>query len=126
MEIEIFFTSEPIDLSPSVVPPVEIGAVVEFQGIVRATEGTARIDGLRYEAYEPMAQRKLQAHLRELAGVHACATVMFTHRLGFVPVGEASLLVRVFSKHRSAALGMCGDLIDRLKTDVPIWKISRF
>ncbi len=122
MDIQISFTHLPIDLAASQMASREIGAVVEFQGIVRAMEGAASIAGLEYEAYEAMARRQLEGHLRELAVVHPCAAVVFIHRLGFVPVGEASLLVRTFAKHRGAALGMCGELIDRLKCDVPIWK----
>ncbi len=122
MEINIAFTFSPIDFTPSPLPSHEIGAVVEFQGIVRATEGAAQISGLDYEAYEPMARRQLIGHIRELSTLHPCAAVVFIHRLGHVPVGEASLLVRVFSKHRGAALALCGELIDRMKADVPIWK----
>lgn len=124
MEIEITFTTSPIQLAASPLPSREVGALVEFQGIVRATEGAAEISGLNYEAYEPMARRQLVGHIRELGAMHPCAAVVFVHRLGYVPVGEASLLVRVFSKHRGAALAMCGELIDRMKTDVPIWKRS--
>lgn len=122
MEVNITFTRKPIDLSPSPLPSREVGAVVEFQGIVRATEGSAEIAALNYEAYEPMAERMLNAHLCGLETLYPCAAVVFVHRLGRVPVGEASLLVRVFSRHRGTALALCGELIDRLKTDVPIWK----
>lgn len=122
MEINIAFTRTLIDLAPSPLPSREIGAVVEFQGIVRGTEGSASITALDYEAYEPMARRRLIEHIRELQSSHPCAAVVFVHRLGRVPVGEASLLVRVFSKHRGTALALCGELIDRMKADVPIWK----
>ena len=122
MEIDIAFSHGPIDFARSPLPSHEIGALVEFQGIVRATEGNSAIAALDYEAYEPMARRRLLAHLRELETSHLCAAVIFIHRLGRVPVGEASLLVRVFSKHRGTAFALCGELIDRMKADVPIWK----
>jgi molybdopterin synthase catalytic subunit len=44
--------------------------------------------------------------------------------LEFVPVGEASLFIRITSRHRQASLAMMAELIDRLKADVPIWKNS--
>lgn len=122
MKIDITFTHAPIDLAPSRLPSREIGAVVEFLGVVREMEGAAAVDGLRYEAYEAMARRTLEGHVFELAARHSCEAVVFVHRLGFVPVGEASLLVRTFAKHRGAALALCGELIDRMKCDVPIWK----
>lgn len=122
MNIDITFTHAPIALEPSRLPSREIGAVVEFLGVVREKEGDETIAGLRYEAYEAMARRILEGHIHELAALHPCAGVVFVHRIGFVPVGEASLLVRVFAKHRGAALALCGELIVRMKSDAPIWK----
>lgn len=122
MNIDITFTRSPIALPPPSLPSREIGAVVEFHGIVRETEGGEVITGLDYEAYEPMAVRQLEGHLWELNALHQCLAVTFIHRLGRVPVGEASLYLRVAAKHRGPALALCGALIDRMKDDVPIWK----
>ncbi len=124
METAVTFTNGPIT------PPrdrelCETGAVVEFHGVVRATEGEAQIAGLFYEAYEPMARREFERIIAELAARHSPQAVCIIHRLGFVAVGEASLYVRVEAKHRGAALAFCGELIDRMKQDVPIWKIAR-
>ena len=44
------------------------------------------------------------------------------HRLGDVPVGEASVIVVVSSAHRGPAFEACRYLMDRLKSEVPIWK----
>jgi molybdopterin synthase catalytic subunit len=123
MTHEIIFTGEPI-VPPAVPALREIGASVEFSGIVRETEGDAKLEGLRYEAYEPMARRKLDGIIAELAASHECGSVLFIHRLGWVPVGEASLFIRVLAKHRGPALRMCGEIIERLKADVPVWKAA--
>jgi len=48
--------------------------------------------------------------------------VLFIHRTGWVPVGEASLFIRVLSAHRGEALQFLAKAIDLLKQDVPIWK----
>ena len=122
MRTEIVFAHAPI-----VVPPVEfssreIGACVEFRGIVRELEHGAPLDALHYEAYEPMAHRLLAQHFAALAARHPCEAVLFIHRLGRVPVGEASLYLRVLAAHRGEALRFLSEAIDRLKTDVPIWK----
>lgn len=125
MDIEVLFTDGPI------APPQcrralrETGAIVEFHGVVRATEREMQLDGLFYEAYEPMARRGLEGIISQLAAHHPAQAVCIVHRLGFVPVGEASLYVRIESKHRGAALALCGELIDRMKQDVPIWKMAR-
>ena len=125
METEVIFTAGPIVPPPHTRAPRETGAVVEFHGIVRATEGDAQLAGLFYEAYEPMGRREFARIFAELDALHSPQAVCVVHRLGFVPVGEASLYVRVEAKHRGAALAFCGELIDRMKQDVPIWKIAR-
>ena len=118
--IELIFTE--------IVPPAspqslrETGAQIEFQGIVREMENGVAIPGLIYEAYEPMARMTLAAIFQQLAAVHPCEEIYFIHRLGFVPVGEASLFIRVLAAHRREALQMTGEVINRLKADVPIWK----
>ncbi|HEX9048310.1 MAG TPA: molybdenum cofactor biosynthesis protein MoaE [Verrucomicrobiae bacterium] len=122
MKSHIEFTREPI------VPPApefssrEIGAHLDFFGIVRELENDSKIPGLFYEAYEPMARSELEKILRQLTAQYSCEDLVFIHRLDFVPVGEASLFIRICSRHRQAALGLMSELIDRLKADVPIWK----
>jgi molybdopterin synthase catalytic subunit len=122
MESTIQFTAEPIVVPPLILPSREIGASVEFLGIVRELENGEALEGLDYEAYEVMARKVLLRHFDELARVHPCAAVVFIHRTGWVPVGEASLFIRVLSSHRKEALAFLGETIDRLKQDVPIWK----
>jgi molybdopterin synthase catalytic subunit len=124
MEVELHFTHTPIEIPPPSLPSREIGACVEFHGIVRETEGDRMLAGLHYEAYEPMARRKLERHCAELAATHVCHSLLFIHRLGWVPVGEPSLYLRIFAKHRGPALKMCAELIERLKDDVPVWKVA--
>lgn len=121
---QIFFTYDPIAPPPLSLPHREVGACVEFQGIVRKTEGARALAGLHYEAYEPMAARLLARIFDELAASAPVHVVTFIHRLGWVPTGEASLFVRVLASHRGEALRFCAEAIDRMKADVPIWKVQ--
>ncbi len=125
METDIYFTTEIIVPPPLHAVSREIGACVEFLGIVREQEGARALTGLQYEAYETMARRAFEGILAELVVLHPCAATTVIHRLGWVPVGEASLFVRVQAKHRGPALALCGALIDRMKEEVPIWKETR-
>lgn len=122
MRVEIHFTNRPITVPPLALPSREIGACVEFHGIVRETERGVPLTGLHYEAYEPMARRQLESIFAELVALHPIEVVTLIHRLGWVPVSEASLFIRILAAHRSEALAFCRDAIDRLKIDVPIWK----
>lgn len=98
------------------------GAVVLFLGTTRQWTGDKETTELAYEAYEEMAQvelAKLEAHARETWPIENCLIV---HRLGVVPIADASVLVAVSSPHRDAAFAAAKYLIDTLKKDVPIWK----
>ena len=124
MKTHIEFTRAPIVPPPPQSGSREIGAVLEFSGVVRELEDGRKIPGLQYEAYEPMARAQLDKIFAELAAKHPCEEIYFIHRLEFVPVGEASLFIRISAGHRQPALALMAELIDRLKTDVPVWKLS--
>ncbi len=125
MKIRIEFTHGRIFAPEYETQSREIGAVLEFWGIVREREGEKLLEGLHYEAYEPMAGKVMERHFKDLARIHGCESVVMVHRLGWVPVGEASLYLRVAGSHRAEALRMMGEGIDLLKLDVPIWKVVR-
>jgi|ERR1039458_2780329 molybdopterin synthase catalytic subunit len=123
MKTHIEFTRSPIVPPVQNFPSREIGACLEFSGIVRELENGKKIPGLLYEAYEPMAKTTLEKIFHELANKHPCEEILFIHRLDFVPVGETSLFIRILSRHRQTALALMAKLIDRLKADVPVWKV---
>src|SRR4030095_14647027 len=100
MKIEIVVTNEPIVIPALDLPSREIGACVEFQGIVRELEGEKTLSGLFYEASVGWARVLLGRHVGEVAKLHPFDEGLFIRRLGRVPVGEASLYVRVLSAHR--------------------------
>ena len=124
MKTQIEFTRAPISAPPPQFSSKEIGAVVEFSGLVRELENGQKIPGLHYEAHEAMARKELEKNFQSLGEQYPCEEIYFCHRLGFVPVGEASLFVRIATQHRQAALNLMAALIDQLKADVPVWKIA--
>jgi molybdopterin synthase catalytic subunit len=52
--------------------------------------------------------------------------IAIVHRLGSVPLGEASVVIAVSSAHRKEAFEACRFVIDSLKKEVPIWKREYF
>ena len=122
MKTHIELTHSPIIPPSFKLNSDEVGAQLEFLGIVRELEDDRSIAGLHYEAHEPMALSKLETILSELQLLHPCEEIWLIHRLGFIPVGEVVMLIRVHSSHRKSALHLTDALIDRLKMDVPIWK----
>jgi len=121
VEIEILITSQP--LVPSKTAPEGCGAVVEFAGIVRGEEDGGAISALEYQTYQPMAEREIERLAREIDGEHPCAFVRVHHRIGIVPVGETAIVLQAAARHRGAAFAFASAFMDRLKQDVPIWKI---
>lgn len=99
------------------------GGVVRFTGVVRGEEDGQSIDGLVYEAYRPMAEKKISQILEELNRKHPFHKATVLHRMGFVPVGEAAILIEVQAAHRGEAFAVTSEFMDRLKQDVPIWKV---
>jgi molybdopterin synthase catalytic subunit len=101
------------------------GALVSFAGLTRTPGLRGRaVERLEFEVYEPMARRVLLRLCREAqarAG-GALARVLVAHRVGAVPVGEASLLVCVSSPHRAEALAAVPWLVDMIKAHAPVWK----
>jgi len=122
MKLDILLQREPIVLKTDA--PPEAGAVVRFEGRVRADENGRAIRALVYEAYQPMAERQIERILRELGAKHPCLSVRLRHRLGEVPVGKTAIVIEALAAHRAEAFALTSAFMDRLKQDVPIWKMK--
>jgi molybdopterin synthase catalytic subunit len=115
--------------------PIEVGAIVTeaFRpdcGAVATFVGTTRIDEssgasvkyLEYEAYRPMADRKLEEIGAELEERWTVGHVSIVHRIGRVYPGEPSVVMVVASPRRGPAFEASRYAIERIKEIVPIWK----
>lgn len=102
------------------------GAVVTFLGTTRNQNAGRRVIRLEYEAYARMAEAEMRALATEAQRRWPIRKVAMLHRLGLVPVGQASVGIAVSAGHRAEAFEACHWLIDRLKEIVPIWKREHF
>lgn len=102
------------------------GAVVLFVGTVRDRNRQRPVEGITYDAYRPMAARKLEAIAAELESSLDDLRVRIAHRLGEIPVGEASVAIAVAAPHRAAAYEASRQALERLKKEVPIWKQEHY
>ena len=101
----------------------EAGAIALFYGVVRNNSEGREVERLEYEAYEPMALRKLRECADETKRQFPEVTeVGAWHRTGTLEIGETSLLVAVSSPHRVDAFEACHWAVDRIKEVVPVWK----
>lgn len=121
-------TREPIcaaELSQQLRAPSD-GAVVIFEGFVRNHSRGKSTLYLEYEAYEPMAIRKMEELGDEAKQKFAIDGIGIVHRLGRLEIGETSVAIIVTAPHRGPAFQACQYAIDRLKQFVPIWKKEYF
>jgi molybdopterin synthase catalytic subunit len=102
------------------------GAVVDFLGAVRPIEQGREIEGIDYEANWTMAEHQLRRIGDEAANQFGLHSIVIHHRLGFVPIQEASVFVRVTSQNRPAAYQASQWIMEELKKRVPIWKRPKF
>ena len=99
------------------------GAVIRFEGVVRPTEHGETLAALWYEQYPPMTQRELRRLAEQVAATHGLIGLRVTHSHGRVPVGAVSFRLDVASRHRAEGLAAMQTFIDRLKQEVPLWKV---
>lgn len=116
---ELLITDRPIEAEAVA---GDVGGVVVFWGIVRDREEGKPIAALEYTAHREMAEHQFRKLVEETKRRWPLRRLRVVHRLGVVPVGEASLLVRVEAAHRGEAFAAAQFIIDELKEKVPIWK----
>jgi molybdopterin synthase catalytic subunit len=104
----------------------DCGAVSLFIGNSRDHHQGRRVVKLEYEAYEPMALAALDALERDARQRFQIATCRIVHRLGEVPLAEASVAVVVAAAHRQPAFDACQWAMNELKRSAPIWKKEFF
>ncbi len=105
-----------------VVKSPESGAIVLFLGTVRNNTDGRSVNHLEYEAYAPMAERKMAQIGKEISEKWGIRRVAIVHRVGKLEIGEVSVAVGVASPHRKDGFEACKYAMDRLKQIVPIWK----
>jgi molybdopterin synthase catalytic subunit len=101
----------------------DCGAISTFVGTTRVDENNgASVEHLEYEAYKPMANRKLEEIGAEIEERWDVREVSIVHRIGRVEPGEASVAIVVASPRRGPAFEASRYAIERIKQVVPIWK----
>ena len=101
----------------------ECGAIATFVGTTRIDESEgASVEYLEYEAYRPMADRKLEEIGAEIRDRWHVGHVAIVHRVGRVDPGEASVAIVVAAARRGPAFEASRYAIERIKEIVPIWK----
>jgi molybdopterin synthase catalytic subunit len=103
-----------------------VGGYASFEGWVRNHNAERQVHGLRYEAYERLAESEGERVLEEAFGKFDVIDARCVHRVGDLAIGELAVWVGVSAAHRDAAFAACRYIIDEVKARVPIWKHERY
>lgn len=101
------------------------GGIAVFVGVVRDHDHGEPVTALDYSAH-PSVVDSLGEVLAEVATRHTVARLGAVHRVGHLEIGDVAVVAAVSAPHRGEAFEACRDLIDTLKSRVPIWKHQQF
>ncbi len=104
----------------------EAGGAVLFVGTIRRRSEGKTVEGLSYEVYREMAERKMAEIEAKARRKWPVVKMAMVHRYGELKVGDVSVAVAVSCEHRAEAFEACRFAIDRIKGSLPIWKKERF
>ena len=119
-------TDTPIDVSAvqAAVDAPDCGAIVLFHGVIRNHDGGESVRALDYSSH-PLAEQLLADVVREESertGLQLAAW----HRVGALAIGDSALVAAAASAHRREAFNAIEALVERIKSEVPIWKRQHY
>ncbi|MBU5468396.1 molybdenum cofactor biosynthesis protein MoaE [Virgibacillus sp. MSJ-26] len=124
MDKNYWITDQPIEIDDCIqkVTRPEAGAVSTFLGIVREFTHGKKTLFLEYQAYIPMAEKKLAQIGEEIEEKWGDTRTAIVHRIGRLEISEIAVGIAVSTPHRKDAFEASKYAIDRIKEIVPIWK----
>jgi len=100
----------------------DIGGHSIFLGQVRADLVNGQsVVAIEYTCYEEMALEKMHEIREAIFEKYSLSCLHVYHSLGRVEVGEICLFVFTSSPHRKAAIDACEEIVERIKSELPIW-----
>ncbi len=100
----------------------DIGAHNIFLGQIRADRKDGQeVTAINYTAYEDMALDKMVEIREEIFANYPLTCLHVHHSLGMIATGEICLFVFTSAAHRKEAIDACETLVERIKSELPIW-----
>src|SRR5690625_3850886 len=124
MEKNFWLTNEPIEINDVITKVVrpEAGAISTFIGTVREFTEDRRTLYLEYQAYVPMAEKKLAEIADEINQKWANTETAIAHRIGRLNISDVAVAIAVSTPHRKDAFAASRYAIERIKEMVTILK----
>jgi molybdopterin synthase catalytic subunit len=102
------------------------GAVVTFEGRVRAGNLGRSVLRLHYEAYDAMADEVLGEIVAEAMDRFSAGEIAVRHRSGSLEIGDVAVAIAAAAPHRAAAFEAVRYVIEEIKQRLPIWKREEY
>jgi molybdopterin synthase catalytic subunit len=102
------------------------GALIIFTGEVRNHNDGRPVDAVTYEAHMEIGERVIREIENEVLDKFDISRCRIQHRIGYLKVGEASIVIVVRSPHRAAGYEASRYAIDEIKHRTPIWKEEHY
>src|SRR5256886_11318271 len=122
--MQTYLTRTPISLDSLLteVAHGDCGGTCVFLGTVRNGPDEQGVTAIEYSAYEDMVDAEFGQLLADARGRWPEARIAVRHRLGTIPVGEASIAIVAAAPHRAQAFEACRYVIEGVKQRIPVWK----
>jgi len=101
------------------------GGVVIFVGFVKGVVDNAAVNVLEYEAYEPYADQKIKEIEEWARSQEGVLDARVYHKVGSLKPGDTTIYVFVSAVNRDVAFRVARDALERVKHEVPIFKLER-
>ena len=101
------------------------GATVVFTGVVRDVDHGRAVSALEYHAH-PSAKDVLAEIVARYERREHVIGIAVSHRIGDLAIGDIALVAAVSTRHRAQAFALCAELVDEVKSRLPIWKRQIF
>ena len=99
-----------------------IGAHSIFLGQVRKDEVAGKlVSGIEYTTYEDLALEKMHQIREDIFEKYSLTCMHIYHSISLVKTGEICLFVFTSSAHRKSAIDACSEVVERIKSELPIW-----
>ncbi len=104
----------------------DAGAFVIFSGEARVVNQDIKVEHLEYEAHLQLADSTIAAILESAENKFKLRYAQCVHRIGRLSIGESAVIVVTAAPHREEAYAANRYIIDRIKSEAPIWKKEFF
>ncbi|MEL4304707.1 molybdopterin synthase [Methanococcoides sp. LMO-2] len=104
-------------------PGIEkVGGIGSFTGIVRVDNEEFRTSQLEFESYKTAADASIQKIREEIMQQEGIIDVLIHHKVGTIKPLEDIVYIVVAAGHRQQLFPALAETLERVKSEVPIWK----